>query len=117
LSKQTSAKYRLPTKSEWIHAATATAQPAGKDYNCRVTIGDNVIKGNALLSVKSGKMNSWGLFNYIGNAQELVVGPDNQIVAMGGTYQDPLAQCNITFSRKYDGKPDSVTGFRVLREL
>jgi serine/threonine protein kinase len=117
LSAQTSATYRLPSKSEWVHAAKATAQPAGKDFNCRVTIGDNVIKGNALLSVKSGKMNSWGLFNYVGNAQELVVDPTNKLIAMGGAYQDPLAQCNITFSRKHDGKPDSVTGFRVLREL
>ena len=117
LSAQSGAKYRLPTKSEWTYASKATAQPAGKDFNCRVMIGDNIVKGNALLTVKSGKMNSWGLVNYIGNAQELVLDAPDKLAAMGGAYQDPLAQCNISFSRKHDGKPDSVTGFRVLREM
>ena len=80
-------------------------------------IGDNIVKGNALLTVKSGKMNSWGLMNYIGNAQELVFNPPDQLIAMGGAYQDPLAQCNIAFNRKHSGNPDPITGFRVLREM
>jgi len=117
LSDQSGATYRLPTKSEWTYAAKASAQPAGKDFNCRVMIGDDVVKGNALLTIKSGKNNSWGLFNYIGNAQELVFDAPNNLLALGGAYQDPLAQCNISFSRKHDGKPDAITGFRVLREL
>ena len=117
LTKQTSANYRLPTKSEWIHAAKATAQPTGKDFNCRVMIGDDIVKGNALLTVKSGKMNSWGLVNYIGNAQELVFDAPDKLIAMGGAYPDPLAQCNITFSREHGGKPDAISGFRVLREM
>jgi hypothetical protein len=117
LSVQSGAIYRLPTKAEWTYAAKASTQPAGKDFNCRVMIGDNIVKGNALLTVKSGKKNSWGLVNYIGNVQELVFDVPNKLIAMGGAYQDPLAQCNITFNRKHDGKPDSVTGFRVLREL
>ncbi len=117
LSAQSGATYRLPTRSEWTHAAKASAQPAGKDFNCRVMIGDNIVKGNALLTVKSGKKNSWGLVNYIGNAQELVFDAPSQLLAMGGAYQDPLAQCNISFNRTHDGKPDSITGFRVLREM
>jgi hypothetical protein len=117
LSKQTSANYRLPTKAEWMHAAKATAQPAEKDFNCRVMIGNDIVKGNALLTVKSGKMNSWGLVNYIGNAQELVFDAPDKLIAMGGAYPDPLAQCNITFSREHGGKPDAITGFRVLREM
>ena len=80
-------------------------------------IGDNVVKGNALLTVKSGVKNGWGLVNYIGNAQELVFDSPNKLFALGGAYQDPLAQCNISFSRTHDGKPDSITGFRVLREM
>jgi hypothetical protein len=117
LSAQSGAIYRLPTKTEWTHAAKATAQPAGKDFNCRVMIGDNIVRGNALLDVNSGAKNSWGLINYVGNVQELVFDTTNQLLAMGGAYQDPLTQCTITFSRKHDGKPDSITGFRVLREL
>lgn len=117
LSAQTKATYRLPTQSEWTRAAKATAQPTGKGFNCRVTIGDNIVKGNALLNVNSGDKNSWGLHNYLGNAQELVLDGSQNLRAMGGAYQDPLAKCNISFSRKHNGSADALTGFRVLREM
>lgn len=117
LSARTNATYRLPTRAEWQYAAKATAQPSGKDFNCRVTIGNTIVRGNALLTVNSGKKNSWGLFNYIGNVQELVFDPPNTLTAMGGAYQDPLAKCNISFSRNHDGSADPITGFRVLREM
>lgn len=117
LSAQSKTTYRLPTQEEWKYAAKATAQPSGKDYNCRVMLGDNIVRGNALLTVRSGQKNSWGLVNYVGNAQELVFDPPNKLIAMGGAYQDLLAKCNITFSRKHNGKADPITGFRVLREM
>jgi len=117
LSAQTNATYRLPNQAEWKYAAKATAPPSGKDFNCRVTLGGNIVRGNTLLTVKSGQKNSWGLVNYIGNAQELVFNPPNSLIAMGGAYQDPLAKCNISFSRNHDGRADPITGFRVLREM
>lgn len=117
LSDRTGATYRLPNEREWTHSATATKQLTGKDFNCRIVVGGDVVKGTSLLSAKSGLKNSWGLANYVGNAQEWVIGPSNQLLAKGGSYQDPLTKCTISFSRPHNGDSDPITGFRVVREL
>ncbi|NOZ53867.1 MAG: protein kinase [Gammaproteobacteria bacterium] len=121
LSQTTGYKYRLPTLKEWKYAANANGKQPRKDFNCRVVLGGRVVKGNALVDVNAGKKNGWGLVNYIGNAQEWVaLSLDNaplKLIAIGGAYKDPLANCDITFSRNHGGKADIITGFRVLREL
>lgn len=115
VSKRTGKKYRLPTKNEWEYAANADGKQPRKDYNCRVALGDKIVKGTGITSVKSGQSNGWGLKNYIGNVQEWVMEKD-KITAKGGAFQDPLSKCDISFSREHDGKADSFTGFRLVLE-
>ena len=77
--------------------------------------------GDSLRNTESGKPNSWGLYNYIGNAQEWAVAPENEegpkLYAMGGAHTDPKAQCTINRSVAHEGKADPVTGFRIVREI
>lgn len=65
--------------------------------------------------VSTGHQNGWGLQNYIGNAQELVK-QANQFLALGGSYQDPHAECSLNFTRIHSGTADETTGFRLLLE-
>ena len=108
--------YRLPTESEWQHAAKANGAQPEKKYNCRVTSQGAVIAGHALIDATSGQQNGWGLTNYIGNAQEWVK-TANGVKAVGGYFADPLTECDVTLQRNHSGQPDEVTGFRLVREL
>ncbi|MFT5426879.1 MAG: serine/threonine protein kinase, partial [Gammaproteobacteria bacterium] len=87
VSERTGKTYRLPTTGEWEYAANAGGKQPKKDYNCRVALGDKVIKGTGTVSIKSGLSNGWGLKNYIGNVQEWVL-DDNNVTARGGAFQD-----------------------------
>lgn len=115
LSERTGKTYRIPTKSEWEYAANAGGNQPKKDFNCRVTVSEKLIKGTGIVSVKSGKSNGWGLKNYVGNVQEWVI-DGNSTTARGGAYTDPHAKCDISLERSSDGNADEVTGFRLLRE-
>ena len=117
LTKTTGYTYRLPKDDEWLYAANAEGQQPEKDFNCRVMLGDTLVKGNALLSIKSGKKNGWGLANYVGNAQEWVYSAPTRISARGGSYQDSLSNCDTSTIRPHTGKADNYTGFRLVREL
>ncbi len=108
--------YRLPTEEEWEHAAKAAGSQPAKKYNCRVTAGGSVISGHALVDAASGAQNGWGLANYVGNAQEWVRAAGG-LKARGGTFEDPLSRCDASISRRHNGQPDGVTGFRLVREL
>ncbi|HAC35466.1 MAG TPA: hypothetical protein DCF45_13205 [Gammaproteobacteria bacterium] len=112
LSERTGSRYRLPSDDEWVFAATANGQ-FDKDYNCHLKLGGNVIKGANLLAINSGKANSWGLHNSIGNAQEWVA--DGSV--RGGAFKDTMSNCDVSLKRNHDGSPDDITGFRVLKEL
>lgn len=116
LSQQTGFNYRLPTDLEWLHAIKTNKRSSHREFNCQVKLGNKLLKGQNLLSVTSGRSNSWGLMNGIGNAQEWVK-KGNQLIARGGNYQDPLSQCNPELKRNHTGKPDGVTGFRLVREV
>ncbi|HHM05132.1 MAG TPA: hypothetical protein ENJ19_05235 [Gammaproteobacteria bacterium] len=116
LSEATGYRYRLPRGEEWRYAAEAGGKQPEKDFNCRVSLGSRLLKGNALLSVRSGKHNGWGLMNYVGNAQEWVLA-GQAVEVRGGSYRDPLAQCAVSLRRNHSGKADDVTGFRLVREL
>lgn len=115
LSQRTGKPYRLPTRAEWLHAAGAAGQQPPKDYNCTVRLGGQVLKGDQLTPVSSGHQNGWGLQNFIGNAQELVLS-GGRLQAVGASYQDPHAECGLNFVRDHTGRADEVTGFRVLLE-
>jgi len=116
LSRRTRHTYRLPRDEEWVYAATANGPPAKKDFNCRVQLGGQVLKGHAATTVRSGMPNGWGLTNHVGNVQEWVV-TGSGIAARGGSYQDSLSECDVSLSRDHDGTPDPMTGFRLVREL
>ncbi len=115
LSERTGKTYRLPTTSEWEYAANANGKQTKKDYNCRVALGDKIIKGTGIVSIKSGLSNSWGLKNYIGNVQEWVV-DNNTVTARGGAFQDAHSKCEISLSKTHNGEPDDTTGFRLILE-
>ena len=116
LSERTGQPYRLPTEDEWEYAAYAQGQQPPRDYNCRVRMGNQILKGDDLVDVSSGHHNGWGLQNFIGNAQELVLTNGDTLVARGGSYRDPHSECNIDFSRTLPNGPDGATGFRVVLE-
>ena len=114
LSKSTKHTYRLPTDAEWEHAASATGS-ASVSPNC---INPQAgLLGDALFEINRGGQNSWGIMNYVGNAQEWVIGPSGGYEARGGAYKDRLGTCKIELSRPHDGNADKLTGFRVVREL
>ena len=115
LSERTGKRYRLPTAAEWEYAASAGGNQPQKDVNCRVVLGDKVIEGTGLASVKSGQSNGWGLKNYIGNVQEWVR-DGGELHARGGSYSDSLSKCDISLNRVHAGDPDEVTGFRLMTE-
>jgi len=117
LTKTTGFTYRLPKDSEWLYAANANGAQPGKDFNCRVMLGNTLVKGNALLSINSGKTNGWGLANYIGNAQEWVYTGPNRFSVRGGSFQDSLSNCDTSINRNHSGAADNITGFRLVRDL
>lgn len=117
LGKTTGYTYRPATEAEWVYAAGAGGGRQAKEFNCTVFVGGHQMKGNALLGIRTGSENAWGLTNYLGNAQEWVVGPGGRLVARGGDYTDPLSECAATLSRRHDGSPDPLTGVRLVREL
>jgi len=116
LSNQTGANYHLPTNTQWTVAATADSKSKIKDYNCRLMLGSKQIKGLSLVDVQSGKQNSWGVVNFIGNARELV-SDNNKYYVRGGSYVDSFSQCSISLKKSHSGKAEKNTGFRVVKEL
>lgn len=115
LSERTGRTYRLPNKSEWEYAANAGGKQPKKDFNCRVSVGEKLIKGTGTVSVKSGKSNGWGLKNYVGNVQEWVI-DGNTTTARGGAYTDAHSKCDISLERDHGGNADDTTGFRLIRD-
>ncbi len=116
LGKETGKKYRLPTKNEWTYAATATTRHHDPNRNCQFR-SRGIQKGDRLVKVSTGKRNSWGLVNYLGNVQEWGYGRRGQLVVMGGSYMTPMDKCQISNWQPHSGEPDRLTGFRILREL
>lgn len=116
LSERTGKKYRIPTPKEWLYAAQSDEKSSIKNYNCRVVVGGNLIKGGAPVEVNTGASNQWGLKNYIGNVKELVKTGD-KIFLLGGDYQTAFSKCDISLSEIGNGSSDKTTGLRILLEL
>jgi formylglycine-generating enzyme required for sulfatase activity len=116
LSERTGQKFRLPTSQEWTYAANAAGDQPKKDYNCRVEQAGQVLKGQGTMGVNTGKANGWGLYNYVGNAQEWVVDGSN-VAARGGAFEDMFSKCDIALEKPHAGTADKATGFRVVLDL
>jgi serine/threonine protein kinase len=123
LSKRTGKKYRLPTPEEWEYAASQGGKLAGGSeefrqikgtLNCRVTMGDKILKGTGTASVTSGMSNDWGLKNFVGNVQEIVLQGEGEASARGGAFSDSISNCDVSLARPVGSGGDDVTGFRVV---
>jgi hypothetical protein len=116
LAETTGKAYRIASEAEWVYAATANNAAAVKDFNCRVTQGDQVLKGLSMFEIKTGTANPWGLINYVGNAQEFVIKGGSAVVR-GGAFSDNLSECGIDLVKNTSGAADPLTGFRVSRDI
>lgn len=116
LVETTGKQYRLPTDAEWVHAAGAGGDGKSPDNNCRVVQGGNVIKGLAVTRVTAGPSNAWGLANVVGNAQEWTRN-GSTLLARGGSFEDPLSNCEVGLVKPHGGGADQMTGFRVMRGI
>jgi serine/threonine protein kinase len=116
LSQKSGLRYFIPSQDQWVYAASTNGSDTNRDFNCNVKLGDSVIKGLSMLSTSTGKANAWGLVNYLGNAQEFVTAGGG-VVAVGGDWQDPLADCTTSLARPTSGAADPLTGFRVARDI
>ncbi|WP_444993965.1 bifunctional serine/threonine-protein kinase/formylglycine-generating enzyme family protein [Aliikangiella sp. IMCC44359] len=116
LSKKTKKKYRLPTKNEWLYAAKGRHVSLDPNRNCKLNTR-GISRGDTFVRHSIGAQNSWGLVNYVGNASEWVYDKGRKLIAIGGAYNIPMEECNVSTFVAHNGKADSFTGFRVLREL
>lgn len=116
LKEMTGNKYRLPTKDEWVYASTSETIMQDPNRNCQFS-SRGIQKGDGLQNTTIGKQNSWGLVNYLGNAQELAYDEAGKLVAMGGAYVDSMNECQISTWKYHSGQSDNATGFRVVREI
>ncbi len=116
LSEKSGRRYKLPTLQEWQYAAKATSGRIDQNRNCTLN-SRGIQKGNSLIKVSIGQQNDWGLINYVGNAREWVAERDGSTSAVGGSYETTFEECNINNKVAHDGRPDNVTGFRVVREV
>lgn len=107
--------YRLPTRQEWLHAATATGESVDTNVNCTVD-SRGVRLGDKLVNTLSGRPNSWGLYNFVGNAREWAMDGED-VLALGGAHTDPKSQCTVQMGVSHTGGADAVTGFRVVRQI
>ncbi len=124
LSERTGRTYRLPSAEEWEYAASVGGALTDEadafreikgQLNCRVTLGDKILKGTGIAKIKSGRPNQWGMYNFVGNVQEWVQEGGSTTVR-GGAFSDAINNCDISTARPHDGNADEQTGFRVILE-
>jgi len=116
LSEKANRKYRLPTLIEWQYAAKAGAGRIDPNRNCKLN-SRGIQKGGDLIKASIGQQNAWGLVNYLGNVQELVSDRGGKYLAVGGSYDTEMQECDLNKQMPHSGAADNLTGFRVLREV
>lgn len=116
LSEKAGRQYRLPTLTEWQYAARSTNAGIDPNRNCKLN-SRGIQKGNELTKTTLGQQNAWGLVNHLGNARELVMERGGRYIAVGGSYDTDMSECNFTNQQPHSGSADTFTGIRVLREL
>src|SRR5262249_53047289 len=113
LSQRSGRHYRLPTRAEWERVARAgTPDP---NRNCEVHVA-GVSRGRETVPVTSGKQNDLGAVNLFGNVAEWAVDGDT-VFAMGGSFADPIAACDIRAVQSKAGAGNPSTGLRLVREV
>ncbi len=116
LSELSGKIYRLPSKTEWLHAAKSRSKKLDPNRNCELSTR-GFQKGGDLVYYTVGQQNDWGLVNYVGNVQEWVYHSGRKLEAVGGSFLDPMESCTISTSKPHNGTADKSTGFRLLREI
>ena len=114
LTAETGRVYRLPSEREWFAAANAGAETA--DRNCYLKYGA-IEKGSEFVPVGAGTANAVGIVNAVGNVREWVRNSEGQLLAAGGSRNDPMSRCLATTKVFHGGAPDPFTGVRVVRDL
>lgn len=118
LTSQTGQRYRLPSVREWEHAAIADNLEKAVDENINCTVDSRGVRlGETLLNAISGRANTYGLYNFVGNAREWALDEENTLYAMGGAHTDPRQECTLDKRIVHEGGADPVTGFRIVREI
>lgn len=112
LTEATGYTYRLPTRGEWLLAAAGEPDP---NRNCRVNI-DGIERGLSPVASATGQANGYGLLNMLGNVQEWATDGD-RVVALGGSFADPIGQCLASTEREHGRDGAADTGFRLVREV
>ena len=116
LTRSSGYKYRLPSQKEWLHAAKANNSRLDPNRNCTLS-SRGIQKGDQLVAAKTGKGNAWGVVNSIGNAREWAYGKGRRLIALGGSYKDPIESCTFSTIANHSGEPDKITGLRLVREI
>lgn len=105
--------FRLPTTSEWKSAAsgklnnadsTATGEIICKEFFMKSDTGENLPA-----TVYRGHKIHY-LYNMSGNVAEMVLDSD---LVLGGSYLEPLSECNFTSGKKAKVPANNV-GFRIV---
>lgn len=123
-------RFGLPTKAEWVYAATAgnernvyasslgfISSPKGKlYYNCA---NQNIVnkQGDSIqyftAACNSYMKNKIGLYNCSGNVAEMVA---EQGVAIGGSYTNKIQDCTVQSTKTYTTSTPDI-GFRVFMQV
>lgn len=113
LSKETGYDYRMPTLSQWQHAAGTELDP---NRNCKFETG-TIARGGSAVATGVGAANEYGLLNMAGNVREWVIASGGLVQVAGGAFDDPISVCTPTAVREIGRRGDLLTGFRLVRGL
>ena len=95
---------------------------ADRTRNCKVSI-NGFERGQNFVDINAGAVNDFGLVHVFGNAQEIVLNPQQQSAeeysyeARGGAYRDEIERCGVALVKSVKPNGDKFTGFRLVREL